>query len=165
MILLDNGLLTISRFILLDSMLLGFTVSTVLGLVRFHRMQKQPFTPMWWFWLLFTGVSLGLVTGVKLVGLFVTALVGLYTVEDLWNKLGDLRMPVRAYLRHWCARILALIIVPILLYMIGFKLHFLILYKSGSGDAQMSSLFQSNLEGSDLSNFPLEVASVSYTHL
>ena len=158
MILLDNGLLTISRFILLDSMLLGFTVSTVLGLVRFHRMQKQPFTPMWWFWLLFTGVSLGLVTGVKLVGLFVTALVGLYTVEDLWNKLGDLRMPVRAYLRHWCARILALIILPILLYMLGFKLHFLILYKSGSGDAQMSSLFQSNLEGSDLSNFPLEVA-------
>jgi dolichyl-phosphate-mannose-protein mannosyltransferase len=28
------------------------------------------------------------------VGLFVTALVGLYTIEDLWNKFGDLRMPV-----------------------------------------------------------------------
>jgi hypothetical protein len=24
--------------------------------------------------------------------MFVTALVGLYTVEDLWNKFGDLRM-------------------------------------------------------------------------
>lgn len=30
---------------------------------------------------------------VKWVGLFVTALVGIYTVEDLWNKFGDLRMP------------------------------------------------------------------------
>jgi dolichyl-phosphate-mannose-protein mannosyltransferase len=30
---------------------------------------------------------------IKLVGLFVTALVGLYTIEDLWNKFGDLRMP------------------------------------------------------------------------
>lgn len=29
---------------------------------------------------------------VKLVGLFVTALVGIYTVEDLWHKFGDLKM-------------------------------------------------------------------------
>lgn len=29
---------------------------------------------------------------VKWVGMFVTALVGIYTVEDLWNKFGDLRM-------------------------------------------------------------------------
>ena len=31
---------------------------------------------------------------VKWIGLFVTALVGLYTVEDLWDKFGDLRMSV-----------------------------------------------------------------------
>lgn len=30
---------------------------------------------------------------VKWVGLFATALVGLYTIEDLWDKFGDLRMP------------------------------------------------------------------------
>lgn len=29
---------------------------------------------------------------VKLVGLFVTSLVGLYTMEDLWEKFGDLKM-------------------------------------------------------------------------
>lgn len=29
---------------------------------------------------------------VKMVGLFVTALVGLYTIEDLWDKFGDLKM-------------------------------------------------------------------------
>ena len=39
-----------------------------------------------------TGLSIGWVTSVKMVGLFVTSLVGLYTVEDLWEKFGDLRM-------------------------------------------------------------------------
>lgn len=29
---------------------------------------------------------------VKWVGLFVTSVVGLYTIEDLWEKFGDLRM-------------------------------------------------------------------------
>ena len=41
-----------------------------------------------------TGLSIGWVTSVKMVGLFVTALVGLYTIEDLWDKFGDLKMPV-----------------------------------------------------------------------
>lgn len=158
MVLLDNGWLTISRFILLDSMLLLFTLCVVLGLVRFHRLQDQPFTKPWWGWLFFTGVSIGCVSSVKMVGLFVTSLVGLYTVEDLWNKFGDLKMPVRTYLRHWCARILALIVVPLLIYLLSFKLHFAILYKTGPGDAQMSSLFQANLVGSEMAEYPLEAA-------
>lgn len=27
-----------------------------------------------------------------MIGLFVTALVGIYTIEDLWDKFGDLKM-------------------------------------------------------------------------
>lgn len=43
--------------------------------------------------MIMTGLSIGCVISVKWVGFFVTALVGLYTAEDLWEKVGDLRMP------------------------------------------------------------------------
>ena len=29
-----------------------------------------------------------------MIGLFVTALVGVYTIEDLWDKFGDVKMPI-----------------------------------------------------------------------
>ena len=113
------------------------------------------------------------VFSVKMIGLFVTALVGVYTIEDLWDKFGDLKMPIvssffreslrngpdtssqREYAAHWGARIICLIIVPILVFMASFKIHFLVLNHSGPGDAQMSSLFQANLEGNDFAQDPL----------
>lgn len=158
MILCDVAWLCISRFILLDSMLLFFTFTTVFFLTKFHNQQYHSFSFDWWLWLALTGISIGCVTSVKWVGLFVTAVVGIYTIEDLWDKLGDLRMSTRNQLRHWSARILCLIILPILVYMASFKLHFLILNHTGPGDAQMSSLFQAHLVGNDFWKNPLEVA-------
>jgi dolichyl-phosphate-mannose-protein mannosyltransferase len=74
----DVAWLVISRFILLDSMLLFFTFTTVFGLSKFHNHQYQcvivpdgPWRPTdltrsfsfdWWFWLTFTGVSIGCVS-------------------------------------------------------------------------------------------------------
>lgn len=158
MVLCDNAWLVISRFILLDSMLLCFTFTTVHGLLMFHQQQNRPFSEKWWFWLAFTGFSIGCVASVKWVGLFVMALVGLYTVEDLWDKFGDLKMPVRTYARHWCARALCLIAIPAAVYIASFKAHFMILSRSGPGDAQMSSLFQAHLRGNDFARAPLEAA-------
>jgi dolichyl-phosphate-mannose-protein mannosyltransferase len=94
MVLCENSYTTISRFILLDSMLLCGTVLTTLCWAKFHRLRHQSFEPEWFLWLFLTGLSIGAVTSVKMVGLFVTALVGLYTVEDLWHKFGNTRMPV-----------------------------------------------------------------------
>ena len=34
------------------------------------------------------------ISSVKMIGLFVTALVGVYTIEDLWDKFGDVKMPI-----------------------------------------------------------------------
>lgn len=53
---------------------------------------------------------------------------------------------------------MGLIVIPILVYMFSFYLHFLILENSGPGDAQMSSLFQANLRGTEVGkDSPLEI--------
>ncbi|KAF7732154.1 Protein O-mannosyltransferase 2 [Apophysomyces ossiformis] len=158
MVLLDTAYLCISRFILLDSMLLFFTCSSLYCLSSFHNLRKDAFSEEWWLWLFLTGVSLGCVTSVKWVGLFAVALVGIYTIQDLWQMFGDLQMPKKDYLSHWMARILCLIVIPVSIYMLSFVLHFAILYRSGPGDAQMSSLFQANLVGNSFEDNPLEVA-------
>ncbi|PKK76569.1 PMT-domain-containing protein [Rhizophagus irregularis] len=158
MVLLDTAYLCISRFILLDSMLLFFTFTTIFFMVKFHNQRHDPFSIDWWLWLILTGISIGCVSSIKWVGLFATALVGLYTIEDLWDKFGDLSIPKSIYLKHWIARIICLIILPILIYMLSFSIHFSILTNSGPGDAQMSSLFQAGLNGNDFSENPLEVA-------
>lgn len=159
MVLCENSYTTISRFILLDSMLLCGTVATVFCWAKFHRLQHKSFEPEWFLWLFLTGFSIGCVTSVKLVGLFVTALVGLYTVQDLWNKFGELKMPPLELGAHVAARVVGLIVLPFLVYMLSFAIHFAVLTKTGPGDAQMSSLFQANLQGTEVGkDSPLELA-------
>ena len=159
MVLCENSYATISRFILLDSMLLCFTFSTVMCWARFHKLQHKAWTAEWFTWLFLSGISIGCVCSVKWVGLFVTALVGLYTAQDLWNKFGDQRMPVLELGSHLAVRVCSLIVIPTLVYMFSFYLHFLILENTGPGDAQMSSLFQANLRGTEVGkDSPLEIA-------
>ena len=159
MVLCENSYATISRFILLDSMLLCFTFTTVLCWSRFHSLKGQSWSAEWFIWLFLSGISIGCVTSVKWVGLFVTALVGLYTAHDLWNKFGDLKMQKVELVSHVVVRVFGLIVIPTLVYMFSFYIHFLVLENSGPGDAQMSSLFQANLKGTEVGrDSPLEIA-------
>lgn len=159
MVLFENSYATISRFILLDSMLLCFTFTTICCWARLHKLRRQEWSAEWLIWLVLTGISIGCVCSVKWVGLFATALVGLYTAQDLWNKFGDLKMPPAVLGAHLGVRVFALIAIPMLVYMFSFWMHFLILENSGPGDAQMSSLFQANLKGTQVGkDSPLEIA-------
>lgn len=144
----ENGLVTQSRHILLDSPLVFFTALTVFLWCGFSNEDKhQPFTSSWWTWLTLTGLSLGAVVSCKWVGLFTIATIGFNTIYQLWNLLGDLRVPPRLFARHFIARALCLIVVPIMFYMAIFQIHFLILENSGDGDGFMSSEFQHTLGG------------------
>ncbi|XP_025155752.1 protein O-mannosyl-transferase 2-like isoform X2 [Harpegnathos saltator] len=93
-ILFDIGLLTLNQYILLDPILLCFMMCATWGMARVASLRNRSFTRPWWLWLSFTGVSLACTISVKFVGLFVVLLVGLYTVYELWQELGDLSNPI-----------------------------------------------------------------------
>ena len=144
----ENGLVTQSRLILLDSPLLFFTALTIFFWVGFCNEDKhQPFTDQWWLWLTLSGLGLGAVVSCKWVGLFTIATVGFSTIRHLWLLLGDLRISPRLWFKHFMARAICLIAVPVLFYMTMFAIHFAILGSSGEGDGFMSSEFQHTLGG------------------
>ncbi|KAI0786533.1 glycosyltransferase family 39 protein [Abortiporus biennis] len=155
----ENGLITQSRHILLDSPLIFFTALSVFCWVQFcNEDKRQPFTDPWWTWLALSGLSLGAVVSCKWVGLFTIATVGFSTLRQLWLLLGDQRVTPKLFMRHFTARAICLIAIPILFYMAMFWIHFAILQNSGDGDGFMSSEFQHTLGGRGMADTYADVA-------
>ncbi|EGV65733.1 dolichyl-phosphate-mannose-protein mannosyltransferase [Yamadazyma tenuis] len=156
--------LTLSKFILLDSFLLFFTVLSFYCLAHIHRLRMSNtfLTYDGIKWLSITGLSIGCVCSVKWVGMFVTALIGFYIIYDLLIKTYQLRskkyhITVLEYLLHWLTRIVTLIIIPFVLYLSFFKIHFALLTRSGPGDGSTSTLLQANLEDTSIKIGPRSV--------
>jgi len=149
----ENGLITQSRHILLDSPLVFFTSLAIFFWCGFCNEDKQePFTTSWWTWLALSGLGLGAVFSAKWVGLFTIATVGVSTVYQLWNLLGDTRVSARLWIRHFIARAICLIAIPLTFYMAMFQIHFMILQNSGEGDGFMSAEFQHTLGGRSMAD-------------
>jgi dolichyl-phosphate-mannose-protein mannosyltransferase len=84
-ILIDNALLTLSRFILLDPQLICYSVMACFCWVKFRSFTKRPFSVPWWVWLFATGSCIGLTIGVKFVGFFIAVSIGVCACFDLWD--------------------------------------------------------------------------------
>ncbi|KAF9163839.1 hypothetical protein DFQ26_002095 [Actinomortierella ambigua] len=149
----DNMMVTQTRLILLDSMLVFFMMCSLYCYIRFYKTRNHPFSTSWWTWLVATGVSIGLTTSVKMVGLFTVATVGMAVLYDLWNLL-DIRrgLKMSEFMRHFYARAIGLILVPFLIYLFWFYVHFEVLKYSGPGDDFMSTEFQETLQGNSMIN-------------
>ena len=81
----------------------------------------------------------------KWVGLFVIAFVGVQTIHDLWEHLGDRSVPLKSLCCHVLARALCLIAIPVFVYMFAFWVHFALLPISGPGDIFMTPEFREGL--------------------
>ncbi|KAL8867687.1 MAG: hypothetical protein Q9174_005500, partial [Haloplaca sp. 1 TL-2023] len=162
LIIFENGLLTQSRLILLDSPLIIFTAFTALSWTCFTNQHEQgpskAFDASWWFWLVSTGFGLGATVSVKWVGLFTIAWVGSLTVVQLWVLLGDtVTVTPRVLAKHFFARVFCLIIIPLTFYLGLFAIHFICLVNPGEGDGFMSSEFQATLNSKAMQDVPANV--------
>ncbi|KAJ2550799.1 Protein O-mannosyltransferase 2 [Coemansia sp. RSA 1933] len=154
---MDNAICVMSRFILLDAPLLGFTALALTMVACFYRQRTRPFSSAWWRYLFLTGLALGLVSSTKWVGFFAVALVGLYTIVELSEMFCNVRLPAHVYAKHWAARIAALIVVPLMVYMACFKVHFAVLDRYDGSANFMPMGFQVRLRGNPVARQPYEV--------
>ncbi|XP_064602855.1 protein O-mannosyl-transferase 2-like isoform X1 [Liolophura sinensis] len=155
LVMLDTGTLTLSRYILLDPILLCFIMAATYSTLKLRNAHDKLFSVQWWTWACVTGVFLSCSVGVKFVGLFVVLLAGVTTVLELWHLLGRLELPMSSLAAQFAARVACLILLPVILYMAFFAVHFTVLSKSGNGDGFFSSAFQSQLEGNKLYNISM----------
>ncbi|CAJ0825309.1 15447_t:CDS:2 [Entrophospora sp. SA101] len=151
LILFDNLLICQTRLILLDSMLSFFMLCTFYSYIKFYKYRYREFCNEWWFWLITTGISLGSMSSVKMVGLFTFITIGIMVIIDLW-RLWDIKtgLSLKRFNKHFLGRIFGLIIVPICVYLFWFYIHFAILNTTGPGDKYMSPEFQQTLHGNIL---------------
>ncbi|KAG5981649.1 hypothetical protein E4U55_002710 [Claviceps digitariae] len=162
LIIFENGLLTQSRLILLDSPLVAATAFTALAFSCFTNQHElgpaKAFQPVWWFWLAATGLGLGITASIKWVGLFTIAWVGALTVLQLWVLLGDNKnVTMRLWAKHLMARVFCLIVIPLTFYMAMFAIHFVCLVNPGDGDGFMSSEFQATLNSKGMQDVAADV--------
>uniref|UniRef100_T1JMV6 Protein O-mannosyltransferase 1 n=1 Tax=Strigamia maritima TaxID=126957 RepID=T1JMV6_STRMM len=125
LIIFDTALLTQSRFILMEGLLLFFTSFSLLCLLKFRKLQHSiKYVAVW---------SLLLIIGV--------------VVRDYWSLVSNPLLSNFQLALHFIIRFFNLFIFPLFLYIIVFYIHLSILTKAGPHDNVMTSAFQASLEG------------------
>ncbi|KAJ6648764.1 Protein O-mannosyltransferase 1 [Pseudolycoriella hygida] len=144
LIILDNALLTQSRFILMESMLLTFSVLGLLFLLKFQESLT-----------LFARLKYAILSAsfytfafsVKFAGFYSLLLGFLIGCRHLWKLLSDKTISDIRMFFHILFRIVIFTTIPFCIYVGVFYMHFQILHKAGPHDSIMTSAFQASLEG------------------
>ncbi len=138
-IILENSILTQSRFILLDSFLLLFGFGALLAYLSWRNSVSK--------WsLLLAGVLAGAAVSVKWTGLTFLIIIAAMEIFHLWkDRLSTTR---HRLLSLFCC----LVVAPIIIYFGTFVIHFGLLSQSGPGNAFMTPAFQKTLGGNSISD-------------
>lgn len=147
LLLLDNAILTQSRFILMESILLFFSLFGILCILKFRRYMEQPYTLTWWLSLIASLISLTCALSVKYVGFYSFCLGLGIIVKDFWCLLSDPKQSDCSLLTRFLVQFSTVVLVPLAVYISIFYVHLSVLYKAGPHDSIMTSAFQASLEG------------------
>jgi dolichyl-phosphate-mannose-protein mannosyltransferase len=145
LVLLDNAHVAQSRLILLDATLIFFMSLTIYAYIRFRKLRYHEFSIEWWSWLIATGFLMACTWGSKVNGVLTVLTIGVAVLVDLWEIL-DIKKghTMDHFWKHFMARAVGLIIVPFIIYLSFFYVHFAVLTHSGTGDTFMSPAFPRN---------------------
>lgn len=135
LLLLDNAFLVESRLILIDSMLLLFGLGALtLYLASRHRTGRAH-----WILLASSALLAGMAASTKLTGLAALGVIGLVWFARTVRE--------RVSWRRALPQVGLLLVIPAVVYVSVFAVHFQLLPNSGPGDAFMTQRFQSTLVG------------------
>ncbi|OMJ12642.1 Dolichyl-phosphate-mannose-protein mannosyltransferase 1 [Smittium culicis] len=149
MVCFENGLITQSRLILLDSIMVFFTVYSVMFYSLFRNAQNSPYSFSWWSWLFLTGFNMGCALSSKWIALFLVAFIGICTILDLWEMIADLDVSPEKYSKQFASRAICLIAVPLTVYIMSFIAHFIVLHKIETPDNGFTTEFNKSFDGAD----------------
>ncbi len=158
----DTALLAQSRFILLEPIMLLFSMLSVLSVLRFRRHQRRPFSPRWWGWIFAAASFMGMAFCVKYLAIYSCWLCCLILSADFWRRrLRDRSLSAWRLTAEAASQCAVLCLLPAAIYVGAFRLHLSLLTRAGSHDSLMTSAFQASLEGglgSIVRGQPAEVA-------
>lgn len=146
-VLFDNALLVQSRFMLMEGMLIFFSLLAIMAFLKCRNLGHRSFSVAWWFWLCLTGVSFTCSLSVKYTGAFTGLLLVYLAAKDYWAMIDDTRLSDMCLVKHLFSRLVALVWAPVAIYLLIFYTHLSLLTKAGPHDNIMTSAFQASLEG------------------
>lgn len=147
LVLFENSLVTQSRLILLDSYLIFFTAASLMFWSLFSRLdgkRENRWKWQWWTALGLTGFNLGCSASCKWVGLFTVASVGVQVISGLWKMWCNTLVPLKEIGKAFLARALCLILIPAVVYISTFWVHFSLLTEFSPSASSFTLQFQQN---------------------
>ncbi|KAG0328451.1 hypothetical protein BGZ99_005316 [Dissophora globulifera] len=124
MIIFDNALTANNRLMNVDAPLMFFVSATTMNWSLLARESHSYFSFKWWAFLLATGISMTGAMSVKLAGVLSVVMVGFFTLSQLYSLAVDESVSAVQWLKHFAARVVAIMVVPFILYTALFQLHF-----------------------------------------
>lgn len=158
LIIFENALVTQSQFLLMEPMLLVFSILGILLQLKFQELydklngthlvaDRLAIIISMLFYGVMSAVCFACALCVKYVA-FYSCLLGIYIAFlQLWKMLGDRINSNFEIGIQFIFRAIIFFIVPVIIYLTIFRIHLAVLNKAGPHDSAMTSAFQASLEG------------------